>query len=198
MIRLGTISRLSTISRLTQIRSLSTSSSRFPPKKKGKAGAKGGKKGGADKGGEFSSPTITDPKQLQTVCIGLQLEEGGDDVTLKPDEEYPDWLWKMSVQPKYLPEHFEPGTEDYYKALEKSNWSLKTDRLKMRSYEHEDKYHLFNNFSSPLEEIYVKNQPESDLAKRLMEVEEVYINSKATRKTGAEFEKGFNPEVQTG
>ena len=172
-----------------------TSSVRFPPKKKGKAGAKGGKKG-ADKGGEFSSPTITDPKILQTQCVGIQLEEGKDEIALKPDEEYPDWLWQMSTQPKFLPEHFEEGTEDYYRALEKSNWSLKTDRLKMRSYEHEDKYSLFNNFSTPLETQYIKNNPDGELAKKLMAVEEVYVNSKATRKTSAEFEKGFNPELQ--
>jgi hypothetical protein len=155
---------------------------------------KGGKKG-ADKGGEFNSPTVTDPKTLQSVCVGIQLEEGAPEVSLKPDDEYPNWLWEMSVEPKYLPEHFTPDTEDYYRALEKSNWSLKSDRLKMRSYEHENKYHLFNNFNSPLETQYVKNKPDSELAQKLMAVEEVYMNSKVTRKTSAEFEKGFNPEL---
>ena len=128
------------------IRTLNTTASRFPPKKKGKA-MKGGK-GGADKGGEFNSPTVTDPEQLQTVCVGLQLEEGAPEIALKPDDEYPDWLWEMSVEPKFLPEHFTPDTEDYYKALEKSNWALKSDRLKMRSYEHENKYSEFKNVIS--------------------------------------------------
>merc|ERR1712179_181296 len=123
---MGLISRVSSrtyrkmlrlISRSIKIQkanNFSTSAFRFPPKKKGKAGGKGGGKKGADKGGEFSSPIINDPKLVQTQCIGLQLEDGAAELSLKPDEEYPDWLWQMSSQPKYLPEHFKEGTEDYY------------------------------------------------------------------------------------
>lgn len=47
-----------------------------------------------------------------------------------------------------------------------------------------------------METQYVKNNPNSELAQKLMAVEEVYMNSTVTRKTAAEFEKGFNPELQ--
>ena len=43
-------------------------------------------------------PVETDPKKLVTLVCGTNLyAEDGKDVELKPDSEYPDWLWTLNT-----------------------------------------------------------------------------------------------------
>lgn len=61
----------------------------------------------------------TDPKKLVSHCCGLNYKLEGDEVELKPDSEYPDWLWKMDVKrPWPKSDELEPGTLAYFKACE--------------------------------------------------------------------------------
>lgn len=41
-------------------------------------------------------PVETDPVRLVNyVCGTNMLKEGGEDIQIKPDSEYPDWLWTI-------------------------------------------------------------------------------------------------------
>lgn len=43
-------------------------------------------------------PVEKDAKKLLThLCGSNLLAEGGEDIKLKPDNEYPDWLWKLHI-----------------------------------------------------------------------------------------------------
>ena len=57
-----------------------------PSAKKGKLGA-----GGKIK--EF--PVETDPHKLVNYCCGSNIYKEGEDVKLKPESEYPEWLWSI-------------------------------------------------------------------------------------------------------
>lgn len=144
---------------------------RFPPKKAKKMGkAAGG--AGKKTGGDFESVQVTDPKVLQSTCVGLNmLKEGGEEVQLKDDSEYPDWLWEMDVTPKTQPEHFEEGTEEYYRAIEKKNWQLDyVDRRKIRYWESWDRYAQWENYVGPMENEYITSDPSGELAKKLYKI----------------------------
>ena len=43
-------------------------------------------------------PVETDPHKLVNFVCGTNLlREGGEDVKLKPDSEYPEWLWTLNT-----------------------------------------------------------------------------------------------------
>ena len=42
-----------------------------------------------------------DTKKLATHCCGLNIyKTGGEEVKLKEDSEYPDWLWELKIDGK--------------------------------------------------------------------------------------------------
>ena len=76
----------------------------------------------------------TDPYKLQKYCCGSNYFLEGEDVELKPDSEYPDWLWKMDIKrPKPKAHEMEPGTIEYYKQVQKEDrehwYKLKQKKL---------------------------------------------------------------------
>ncbi|XP_031784478.1 39S ribosomal protein L54, mitochondrial [Nasonia vitripennis] len=80
-----------------------------------------GKKLGKGKGTTVEKkllPVETDVNKLVTYCCGTNLrKEGGEDVKLKPDEEYPDWLWTIRTGPAPKLEELDPNTKEYWKRL---------------------------------------------------------------------------------
>lgn len=65
-------------------------------------GALGTKKGG--KAGKLGPvvekkvlPVETDPEKLVNFVCGSNILKQGEDVKLKPDNEYPDWLWTLRI-----------------------------------------------------------------------------------------------------
>ena len=40
----------------------------------------------------------TDPEKLVNYCCGLNYKIDGEEIKLKPKEEYPDWLFTMDVK----------------------------------------------------------------------------------------------------
>nr|CAB3263988.1 39S ribosomal protein L54, mitochondrial [Phallusia mammillata] len=60
---------------------------------------------------------VTDAHLLTTRCCGLNKFKEGEDPELKPDSEYPDWLWDIKLG---KPEHYtemDPTTKEYWWAL---------------------------------------------------------------------------------
>ncbi|XP_064608091.1 large ribosomal subunit protein mL54-like [Liolophura sinensis] len=60
---------------------------------------------GSGKAGTSISPKIemeveTDPEKLVKYCCGANIYVTGQDPELKPDSEYPDWLWTLRTDRK--------------------------------------------------------------------------------------------------
>ncbi|KAH0534508.1 39S ribosomal protein L54, mitochondrial [Cotesia glomerata] len=79
-------------------------------------------------------PVETDAHRLVNYVCGTNLlKEGGEDVKLKPDSEYPDWLWKIHVgKPKTL-EDLDPNTKAYWRKLRKQAIRTNNQRLKHKT-----------------------------------------------------------------
>lgn len=59
----------------------------------------------------------TDPHKLVNYCCGLNYHIDEPDIKLKPDNEYPDWLWTLRLGPKPNSWEMERGTKEYYLRL---------------------------------------------------------------------------------
>ncbi|KAM5191040.1 large ribosomal subunit protein mL54 isoform 1-T1 [Callospermophilus lateralis] len=83
-------------------------------------GAKGGK--GSVVGEALKDPEVcTDPVRLATHAMGVNIYKAGQDVALKPDAEYPEWLFQVNVGPPKKLEELDPETREYWRLLRKLN-----------------------------------------------------------------------------
>lgn len=76
----------------------------------------------------------TDPNRLVSHLCGSNLMKEGDDIKLKSDEEYPEWLWNLRTGPPIPLEEMEEGSEEYWRRVRKL--SLR----RQNSLRHLDKY----------------------------------------------------------
>ncbi|UYV67803.1 hypothetical protein LAZ67_5002107 [Cordylochernes scorpioides] len=59
-------------------------------------------------------PVETDPEKLVNYVCGLNYRKDGEPVKLKPDSEYPDWLWNLRLEPPPPLHEMDPNTEEYW------------------------------------------------------------------------------------
>ncbi|KAG5881301.1 hypothetical protein JTB14_016172 [Gonioctena quinquepunctata] len=64
-------------------------------------------------------PVETDPERLTKYACGTNIFKTGEDVLLKPDEEYPEWLWNISTGPPPPLEELDPNSKEYWKRIRK-------------------------------------------------------------------------------
>ncbi|XP_036144219.1 39S ribosomal protein L54, mitochondrial [Monomorium pharaonis] len=63
-------------------------------------------------------PVETDVDRLLTHVCGTNIyKEGGEDVKLKPDFEYPSWLWNIRTGSPPCLEEMDPNTKQYWRRL---------------------------------------------------------------------------------
>lgn len=64
-------------------------------------------------------PVETDAKRLVThLCGSNLLAEGGEDIELKPDSEYPEWLWNLHIgESEFSPDSFKLASKLDYKTM---------------------------------------------------------------------------------
>ena len=76
----------------------------------------------------------TDPVKLTTfLCGGDISREGAKDPELKPESEYPDWLWTLRVERGSLPlDELDPDTWDYWLKLHKINTKARFTAMRMK------------------------------------------------------------------
>jgi large subunit ribosomal protein L54 len=77
-------------------------------------------------------PVETDVDKLVTYCCGLNtLKTDGEEVKLKPDSEYPEWLWKLTLNGAPALEDMDPDTLDYW--IRKRDLALRYKNKQMKN-----------------------------------------------------------------
>lgn len=84
-----------------------------------------------------ASRTKAEPQQIQdvskdTTCRGANYLKVGDDPVLKPDSEYPEWLWKLADPPADLAT-LSPYDKTYWRRLRKRQAHERNLQQKQRS-----------------------------------------------------------------
>lgn len=59
-------------------------------------------------------PVETDPERLVNYLCGSNIYKTGEDVKLKPDSEYPEWLWNLRTGPAPPLEELDPNSKEYW------------------------------------------------------------------------------------
>ncbi|CAG4972462.1 unnamed protein product [Colias eurytheme] len=78
---------------------------------------------GKKKGGKLTAiekkelPVETDPEKLVNYVCGSNIYLTGEDVKIKDDSEYPDWLWKLNMGAPPRIEDLDPDTKEYWKRV---------------------------------------------------------------------------------
>ncbi|CAF0793865.1 unnamed protein product [Brachionus calyciflorus] len=111
----------------------------------GKLGGGVSKKGGAQQVRKIEIPIETDAKKLANFVCGLNIvKKDGVEVPIKPDSEYPEWLWSLNVDKGPSLEEMQKDTLQY--------WARKR-RLALR---HKNKL-MKNEFPQPFIPNKIKN-----------------------------------------
>jgi len=82
----------------------------------------------------------TDPVKLTTfLCGGNISREGGKDPELRPESEYPDWLWTLRLDRRAPPlDELDPDTWEYWMRLHKISRKRQLTTLRIKH-----QYHRF-------------------------------------------------------
>ncbi|EZA47280.1 hypothetical protein DMN91_005932 [Ooceraea biroi] len=63
-------------------------------------------------------PVETDPHKLVNYVCGTNIsKEGGEDVEIKPDSEYPSWLWSIKTGKAATLDELDPDTKQYWRKV---------------------------------------------------------------------------------
>lgn len=76
------------------------------------------------KGGPVSEkrilPVETDPQKLTTHCCGANIYKTSEEIKLKPNSEYPDWLWQIRLGPPPPLDELDPNSKEYWQRVRTS------------------------------------------------------------------------------
>ncbi|XP_055687996.1 39S ribosomal protein L54, mitochondrial [Lutzomyia longipalpis] len=78
-------------------------------------------------------PVETDVNRLINFVCGSNIYKTGEDVQLKPDTEYPDWLWTLHTEKQSLDE-LDPNTKQYWRRLRKMGHRRNNQLAKLRKF----------------------------------------------------------------
>lgn len=79
-------------------------------------------------------PVETDVNRLVNFVCGSNIYKTGEDIQLKPDSEYPEWLWKMHTGKPLPLEELDPNTKHYWRRLRKMAHRRNNQLLKLKKF----------------------------------------------------------------
>lgn len=62
-------------------------------------------------------PVETDAERLVNYVCGSNIYTTGEDVKLKPDGEYPEWLWSLRTGPPPPLDELDPDSKEYWSRI---------------------------------------------------------------------------------
>lgn len=62
-------------------------------------------------------PVETDPTKLVNYVCGSNIYKTGDDIQIKPDSEYPEWLWNLRTGPPPPLEELDKESKEYWSRI---------------------------------------------------------------------------------
>lgn len=62
-------------------------------------------------------PVETDTEKLVKYVCGSNILKTGKDIELKPNSEYPDWLWTLHTGPPLPLELLDPDSKQYWRRI---------------------------------------------------------------------------------
>lgn len=62
-------------------------------------------------------PVETDPVKLVNYVCGSNIYKIGEDVPIKPDDEYPEWLWNLRTGPPPPLEELDQESKEYWSRI---------------------------------------------------------------------------------
>ncbi|XP_010723117.1 39S ribosomal protein L54, mitochondrial [Meleagris gallopavo] len=79
---------------------------------------------------QLKGPEVcTDPVTLANYAVGVNYLKDSPEVALKPDSEYPEWLFQIYLGPPKKLEEMDPDSLEYWRRLRKYN-SWQRNKLK--------------------------------------------------------------------
>ncbi|KAM7344041.1 mitochondrial ribosomal protein L54 [Cochliomyia hominivorax] len=76
----------------------------------------------------------TDANKLVNYVCGSNIMKTGEDVKLKPDSEYPDWLWTLNVDRIIPLEEMDPNTKQYWRRLRRTALRRNNQLAKLKKF----------------------------------------------------------------
>jgi large subunit ribosomal protein L54 len=76
----------------------------------------------------FRQPVRDDAEYLVSHVSGSNIFKTGEDIQIKDDSEYPDWIWTARIDRFPLLEELDPNTKEYWELL-RMNSCIRTRRL---------------------------------------------------------------------
>ncbi|XP_068143798.1 large ribosomal subunit protein mL54 [Drosophila tropicalis] len=64
-------------------------------------------------------PVETDATKLVNYVCGSNYLKSGEDIKLKPDSEYPEWLWALNTERIIPLDELDPNSKQYWRRLRK-------------------------------------------------------------------------------
>ncbi|KAL5289093.1 MRPL54 family protein [Megaselia abdita] len=79
-------------------------------------------------------PVETDSNKLVNYVCGSNIMKTGQDVKIKPDSEYPAWLWEINYSRVIPLEELDPNTKQYWRRLRKTALRRNNQLAKLKKF----------------------------------------------------------------
>ncbi|XP_065088316.1 large ribosomal subunit protein mL54 [Ochlerotatus camptorhynchus] len=79
-------------------------------------------------------PVETDANKLVNYVCGSNVLKTGEDIKLKPDAEYPEWLWSLHVGKPQTLEELDPDSKAYWRKLRRLGLQRNNKLAKLKKF----------------------------------------------------------------
>lgn len=79
-------------------------------------------------------PVEEDTNKLVNFVCGSNINKTGPDVALKPDSEYPEWLWGLRTGPAPTLEELDPDSWEYWRKIRRMGMKRNNQLSKLKKF----------------------------------------------------------------